>query len=89
MLPVAAPGLRILGAFEGQTHMWGGGEDRIFKKVLLSAHAVVTGISPLPQEIRTPLKRGAIFLGISPPGGEYPRNIAPQGGEYPRYIAPL
>ena len=39
----------------------------------------VTGLSPAPQEIRPPppLKRGAIFLGLSPPGGEYPRNIAP------------
>jgi hypothetical protein len=42
-----------------------------------------------PQEIRAPLKRGAIFLGISIPEGEYPRNIAPQRGEYPRNIAPF
>jgi hypothetical protein len=27
----------------------------------------------------SPLKRGAISLGISPPGSEYPRNIAPRG----------
>jgi hypothetical protein len=39
-----------------------GGQDRIFKKVLLFAHAVVTGLSP------PPLKRVAIFLEISPPG---------------------
>jgi hypothetical protein len=47
------------GAFEGQTHILGG-QDRIFKKVLLFAHAVVTGLlSPPPlQEIRPPLKRG-------------------------------
>jgi hypothetical protein len=31
-----------------------------------------------PQEIRAlPLKMGAIFLGISPQGGEYPSNMAP------------
>ena len=48
----------------------------------------VTGDSP-PQEIRPPLKRGAIFLGYSPPRGESPRNIAPQEGESPRNIAPL
>jgi hypothetical protein len=36
------------GAFEGQTHILGG-QDRIFKKVLLFAHAVVTGLSPPPR----------------------------------------
>ena len=30
------------GAFEGQTHNGGGGQNRIFKKVLLFSHAVVT-----------------------------------------------
>ena len=61
------------GAFEGQTHILGG-QVRIFKKVLLFAHAVVTGLlshrtfvpqdfCPTgllspPQEIRPPLKRG-------------------------------
>jgi hypothetical protein len=36
-----------------------GGQDKIFKKVLLFAHAVVTGLlSPPPQEIRPTLKRG-------------------------------
>jgi hypothetical protein len=70
-----------MGAFEGQTHIFfGGGQDRIFKKVLLFAHAVVT--------FRR-FRGGAIFLRISPPGGEYPRNIAPQWGEYPRNIAPF
>jgi hypothetical protein len=41
-LTVAAPGLRIGGggAFEGQSHILGG-QDRIFKKVLLFAHAVI------------------------------------------------
>ena len=71
---VAAPGLRIFflggGAFEGQTHIFWGGQDIIFKKVLLFAHAVVTGLlsPPPPQEIRPPLKRGDI-----------PRNTAPGG----------
>jgi hypothetical protein len=45
------------GAFEAQTHILGG-QDRIFKKVLLFAHAVVTGLLSTPQEIRRPLKRG-------------------------------
>ena len=68
---------RICGA---NTYFFLGGGDRIFKMILLFAHAVVTGLSRHPQEIRTPpLKRGAIFLRISPPGGEYPRNIAPRG----------
>jgi hypothetical protein len=50
------------GAFEGQTHILGG-QDRIFKKVLLFAHAVVTGLSPPPpppQEIR-PLSKGGQY----------------------------
>ena len=52
-------------------------------------------LEPVSQEIRPPRrsapppKRGAIFLGYSPPRGESPRNIAPQGGESPRNIAPL
>ena len=66
------------GAFEGQTHILGG-QDRIFKKVLLFAHAVVTGLSPPPPPRR--------FF-PSQKGGDIPRNIAP-GGEYPSNIAPL
>ena len=72
---MAAPGLRIFfflggGAFEGQTHIWGGGgQDIIFKKVLLFAHAFVTGLlPPPPQEIR-PLSKG----------GDIPRNTIPEG----------
>ena len=68
-LAVAAPGLRIWGggAFEGQTHILGG-QDRIFKKVLLlicpcRCHRTFAPPPP-PQEIRPPLKRGTIFLGI-------------------------
>jgi hypothetical protein len=53
------------GAFEGQTRILGG-QDRIFKKVLLFAHAVVTGLSPPPRRF-APLSEG----------GEYPSNIAP------------
>ena len=61
---VAAPGLRIGGgAFEGQTHILGG-QDIIFKKVLLFAHAVVTGLlSPPPRRFAK--------------GGDIPRNTAP------------
>ena len=57
------------GAFEGQTHIWGAGQDRIFKKVLLFAHAAVTGLCPPPRRF-TPSQKGAIFLGIPPPGDE-------------------
>ena len=64
------------GAFEGQTHILGG-QDRIFKKVLLFAHAVVTGLLSPPPGDSPPSQKGAIFLGIPPPGDEYPRNIAP------------
>ena len=45
------------GAFEGQTHILGR-QDRIFEKVLLFAHAVVTGLLSPPQEIRPSLKMG-------------------------------
>jgi hypothetical protein len=48
------------GAFEGQTQIWGGGQDIIFKKVLLFAHAVVTELSPPRRFTRN-------TLGISPP----------------------
>ena len=49
------------GAFEGQTHILGG-QDRIFKKVLLYRHrgTNILGISPPPP-------RGANAPGISPP----------------------
>ena len=49
------------GAFEGQTHIFGGGQDIIFKKVLLyrTRETNILGISPPPQR------------------GECPRNIAP------------
>ena len=49
------------GAFGGQTHILGG-QDRIFKKVLLYRHrgTNILGISPPPQ-------RGANAPGISPP----------------------
>ena len=46
----------------------GGGRDIIFKKVLLFAHAFVTGLSPPPPPEDSP---------PSQKGGEYPRNIAP------------
>ena len=69
------------GAFEGQTRILGG-QDRIFKKVLLFAHAVVTGLSPPPGD-SPPSQRGG-----GGGGGDIPRNIAP-GGEYPSNIAPL
>ena len=48
----------------------GGGQDRIFKKVLLFAHAVVTGLLPPP--------RGTNILGIlPPPEGRMPQEYAP------------
>ena len=61
MKSVAAPGLGIWGGvFGGQTHILGG-QDRIFKKVLLYRHrgTNILGISPPP--------RGANAPGISPP----------------------
>ena len=65
---MAAPGLRIWGgAFEGQTHILGG-QDRIFKKVVLFAHAVVTGLSPPPRR----------FASLSK-GGDIPKNTVPGG----------
>ena len=56
-------------AFEGQTHIFlGGRQDIIFKKVLLFAHAVVKGLlATLPRRF-APSQKGAIFLGILPPG---------------------
>ena len=45
------------GAFEEQTHICRGGQDIIFKKVLLFAHAVVTGLLSPPGD-SPPLKRG-------------------------------
>jgi hypothetical protein len=86
---VAAPGLRIWGGIWGANSYFGG-QDRIFKKVLLFAHAVVTGLLSPPPGDSPPSQKGAIFLGIPPPGDEYLRNIAPppQRGECPRNIAP-
>ena len=50
---VASAAVKLEGA-----NSYFGGQDRIFKKVLLFAHAVVTGLLSPPQEIRPPLKRG-------------------------------
>ena len=65
------------------------------RQLLICAISLLAAIKPVSQDFRPPrrfappLKRGAIFLGDSPPRGESPRNIAPQGGESPRNIAPL
>ena len=58
---VAAPGLGIWVGIWGANSYFGGGQDRIFKKVLLYRHrgTNILGISPPPQR------------------GECPRNIAP------------
>ena len=56
------------GAFEGQTHILGGWQDIIFKKVLLFAHAVVTELLSPPRRF-APLSKGA----------DIPRNTAPGG----------
>jgi hypothetical protein len=58
LVAVAAPGLRIGGGHLMGKLIFGRGQDIIFKKVLLLAHAVVTGHLSPPQEIRPPLKRG-------------------------------
>jgi hypothetical protein len=65
------PGFRIWGG----GGIWGansyfGRQHIIFKKVLLFAHAFVTGLSPSPPRRFAPLSKG----------GEYPRNIAPPLG---------
>jgi hypothetical protein len=54
--PVAAPGLRIWGGIWGANSYFGG-QDRIFKNVLLFAHAVVTRLLSPPGD-SPPLKRG-------------------------------
>jgi hypothetical protein len=74
------------GAFEGQTHILGG-QDRIFKKVPLFAHAVVTGHLSPPRRLskggdipRNSAPRGTNILGISPPPrpeGRMPQEYAP------------
>jgi hypothetical protein len=55
------------GHLRGKLIFGGGGQRRIFKKVLLFAHAVVTKLSPPPFQ-----KGGGIPRNI-----EYPRNISP------------
>jgi hypothetical protein len=83
------PGLRIEGGdLRGKLIFWGGGQDRIFKKVLLFAHAVVTGLLSPPPGDSPPSQNGAIFLGIPPPGDEYPRNMAPRRGANAPGISP-
>ena len=60
----AAPGLRIWGGGHLRRKLiFLGGQDRIFKKVLLFAHAVVTGLSPPPGDSLPSQK-----------GGDNPRN---------------
>jgi hypothetical protein len=54
------------GHLRGKLIFWGG-QDRIFKKVLLFAHAVVAGLLPPSPGDSLPSQKGAIFLGISPP----------------------
>jgi hypothetical protein len=87
---VAAAGLRIWGGhLRGELiYFLGGGQDRIFKKVLLFAHAVVTGLLSPPPRRFAPSQKGAIFLGIPPPGDEYPRNIGPPEGMPQEYRPP-
>jgi hypothetical protein len=58
------------GDLRGKLTFWG--QDNIFKKTLLFAHAFVTGHStpPPPGDSLPPFKMGAIFLGINlAPGG--------------------
>jgi hypothetical protein len=90
MFPVAAPGLRIWGeggAFEGQTHILGG-KIEFLKRYCYLPMPLSQDFCPPPGD--SPLsQKGAIFLGIPPPGDEYPRNIVPpQRGECSRNIAP-
>jgi hypothetical protein len=63
---VAAPGLRIWGGIWGANSYFGG-QDRIFKKVLLFAHAVVTGLLAPPPEGRMPQEYRPPFRIFPPP----------------------
>ena len=63
--------------------IFGGGQDRFLPMPLSQ------DFCPPPPGDSPPSQKGAIFLGIPPPGDEYPRNIAPpQRGECPKNIAP-
>ena len=73
-------------SFEGKTHILGA-QDRIFEKILLFADAVVTGLLSPPGD-SPPFQKGAIFLGIPPPGDEYPSNIAPPHANAPGISPP-
>ena len=60
MGPVAAPGLRIGGggAFEGQTHIWGGGKIEFLKRYGYLPMPLSQDFCPHPQEIHPPSKGG-------------------------------
>ena len=62
---VAAPGLKIWGAFEGQTHILGGGKIEFLKRYCYLPMPLSQDFCP-PQETR-------------PPRGDIPRNTAPGG----------
>jgi hypothetical protein len=67
-LTVAAPGLRIEvgGAFEGQTHILG---KEFLKRYCYLAMPFSQDFCPPPGD-SPPSQKGAIFLGIPPPGDE-------------------
>jgi hypothetical protein len=57
-----------------------GGKIEFLKRYCYLPMPLSQDFCPPPQEIRPPSQKGAIFLGIPPPGDEYPRNIAPPRG---------
>ena len=77
---MAAPGLRIWGGgvFEGQTHIFGR-QDRFFPIPLSQDFCPPPGDSP-------PSQKGAIFLGIPPPG-RMPQEYRPPLGYSPPIYA--
>ena len=85
---VAAPCLRIWGAFEGQTHILGGKIEFLKRYCYLPMPLSQDFCSPPPGD-SPPSQKGPIFLGIPPPGDEYPRNIAsPAEGRMPQEYPP-
>jgi hypothetical protein len=75
ILPVAAPGLTMGGGGIWGANSYFGWQD---------CHAVVHRTFVPPPGDSPPCQKGAIFLGIPPPGDEYPRNIAhPRGANAP------
>jgi hypothetical protein len=76
------------GAFEGQTRILGG-KIEFLKRYCYLPMPLSPDFCPPPSGDSPPSQKGAIFLGIPPPGDEYPRNIAPpREGRMPQEYRP-